>query len=504
MDPLKVKLERLRIRLAMFKWIQAACLAILLVMTACCAWLVFTRLFPQLGDPVKMSSTLIVIAVFGATAYVWRFTPDLEVAAILADRRLGSKERLISSLAFEGDGRPMVDALHRDARKVIEGADLNKLFPLPVTKPMRWVIAPILVFGLLYGFMPQFDLTGWKAEQARIEAETKKKAAVVKELKTVARAIKPESQTENKDAAKLATEIEKVAEDLESGKITDKQAMARISDLASELEKMQKELAKKAVQPAMKDLSKFGEGKDMAKAMQQKKFGEAAKKMAELQKKIASGEMTKEQKESLQKDLESMAKSMSQSDNPMAKEMAKQLQQASKALLDGNAQQAMEKMKQAGMSMKDMQSAMEQLEKLDQAQKKMCQCKNGMNCKKCNGPCNCPGGDKQSPGQGQGMGMKNKGQGFGGEVGPLPDPRVGFSPSVAAGPTTKGKALASIMEKGAPETDASPTIEHAVQVYSDVRQENESALTKEEIPPGAKEFVRQYFGAIDPNESEGP
>ena len=69
------------------------------------------------------------------------------------------------------------------------------------------------------------------------------------------------------------------------------------------------------------------------------------------------------------------------------------------------------------------------------------------------------------------------------------------------GDMTKGKILAGIMQKAVPEEGAEPTQEFVVKTFESVQQEAEQALTKEEIPPAAKEYVRQYFGTLEPEEA---
>ena len=90
--------------------------------------------------------------------------------------------------------------------------------------------------------------------------------------------------------------------------------------------------------------------------------------------------------------------------------------------------------------------------------------------------------------------------GRGGQVGELPDLNETFKPALLPGDLTKGKVLATVLQKGAPQEDAESTLEYVAEAFVEVRQEAEQALTKEEIPPGAKEFVRQYFGSLEPEQ----
>jgi hypothetical protein len=49
-----------------------------------------------------------------------------------------------------------------------------------------------------------------------------------------------------------------------------------------------------------------------------------------------------------------------------------------------------------------------------------------------------------------------------------------------------------------PEQNVKASTDFVIKEIARTRREAEQALTKENIPPGAREFVRQYFGAIEP------
>ena len=90
------------------------------------------------------------------------------------------------------------------------------------------------------------------------------------------------------------------------------------------------------------------------------------------------------------------------------------------------------------------------------------------------------------------------GRGAGNRLGEIPDVEVGLNPTLAKGPLTKGKMLMDILQRTAPETGEEPTAEYIAGAFVEMRQEAERALTQEEIPQGSKEFVRQYFGSLEP------
>lgn len=500
-------------------------MSVLIAALVGCVWVVGAKLFPQLGHPLKAGAALLVIALFASTIRSILRTPDLETAAVLSDLRLGTKERLVSSLQLAQAQGPMMAALHRDAIRALEGKEPADHFPLTFTRPMRWVFAPIVLFGLLYQ-LPELDVTKYRQRQAEAVAKQQATQVKVERLKTLAQSLKPPKDQPNPEMAQLATKVERIAEELQSGSVNDKQATAKLSNLAKEMEKINQQFQEQAKNPLQNsDLSQMGAmAKDLALAIQQNDFKAATEKLSKLREQLKQGDLSPAQKDQLQKDMQQLSEEMKKDPSSTAQQLSQQLGQTASNLQSGDNQAAQQQMQQAEQSLSDMQSALDQLKQLEQAQQQMQQTQQAMMCKQCNGAgCSkCQGkkpgdkaGSQAGPGQGQGKpdgqsqgGLSGQGKGRGNQVGPLPDRNVGFSPTVAPGPVTPGKVLASIIQKGAPETDAQSSIENVDAAFTQVRQEAESALTKEEIPPGAKEYVREYFSAIDPNEqgdrSEAP
>lgn len=208
----------------------------------------------------------------------------------------------------------------------------------------------------------------------------------------------------------------------------------------------------------------------------------------------------------------------------------------------------------AELALSDVASVLDQLDKLNEAmfelgewqnsmlgpskKCRMCEaelmpCKNPGKCKGCGpghscygvcskcasgkGWCSCDGRGPWRPGSSQKFsnGMGGPGHGRGQSTGPLPDVEDAFSPTMLPGEMTRGRFLAGIVQRASPEGTAEPTAEFVSGVLMEAQQEAEKALTKEEIPSGAREFVRQYFntfepgtrqnlGATDPSGEEAP
>jgi hypothetical protein len=209
--------------------------------------------------------------------------------------------------------------------------------------------------------------------------------------------------------------------------------------------------------------------------------------------------------------------------------LAKAMAQAAEAMKNGDGEALEAAMEALELSLEDLESILNQLQQLDGVMAEMkewqnsllgpseycrnCgtklgQCKNGGECKEhdhgheCSGVCgSCAGAGK---GSGAGLGMGGPGRGRGNQVGDLPETMTGFQPSKPGGPLTKGRMLADVLQKTAPDEEAAPTTEYISGAFVQVQQNAEQALTQQEIPRGSKEFVRQYFGSIEPEKEAAP
>lgn len=290
-DPLTVALRRLARRLAVQQGVRFYVTALFYSLCAACFWLVMTRLFPVLGDALPVCIALFAVGMVGATVLAVVKRPTLVETALKADRRLGLRERLTSSLEMEEAEGEMVAALHADARRILSATNFKGHFPLVTNRAMRWVFAPLLSFGLVYAFLPEFDLLRHRERIAEAKAKEDEVDVHIERLREAARPLKEKGLDEGGAVADAMAQIEKVAEELKTGGITEKQALAKLTNLADELRKQRENMSLGNPKTKTPDeMDQLGMAKDLAAAMQQGKMGDAAMKARELQKKIARGQ----------------------------------------------------------------------------------------------------------------------------------------------------------------------------------------------------------------------
>lgn len=502
MSPIESTLKRVGRRMAIQQWFHLLAEAAFAAIVAASAALILMRLMIEVVDPLIVAAVLTGVALVAASATAYLRRPKSIEAALEADKRLGLNERITSSLQLGDQNDGLAQQLHQDAQRHAAGIVPTRDFPFQLPHRSRAFCIALVAFGCLYLLMPEFDLLGFKERQAQAAAEHQKKLDTVARIEEVIEPLKESAKLEadNLGLDALTGDIDAMLEDFKTGKINEKQVLAKLMNKAEALAAQQ--AAMEQAQPKMsvnpKDL---GQAAEVAEQMQQGNFGKAAEAMKALKEKMESGEMTEQQKQELAQDLKKLSESMSGESGAASEALKQALAKAAAGLESGDMEGMSQAMEMAEMSMEDLESAMEQMDKLKMAQMKM-----GQACEQCEG--GNPGmGQGLGMGQGQwgqgdsgqwGNGMGNPGRGRGGEIGELPDVNTGLNPSMLPGGMEEGPMLATITETAPPDGDAGEaTINFGPASAVQAQQDAERALAQEEIPPGAREFVRQYFGTME-------
>ncbi len=489
MDSLVIALSKLRRRLSLHQWLYFTVLSLVYSSSLSCLWLLCTRLFPGLGNPIPICGGLVVLGFVVAAVLAWVRRPLLIDAALAADRRLGLKERFTSSLELAQAEGPMISELHADARAHLGRLNVRRDFPMVGPKNLRWAYVPLLLFGVAYLFLPELDLFGFEARRAEARAKIEKVRMRVQRLKKDAKPLEEAAAVaEGGPLADAAALVDRVTDQLDRGVITEKQALAKLTDLRDALQRQYAHLNESNPRPKLAKAKNFGVAQDIASAIQKDRFGDAAQKVRELQKKLKEGNLSKQELEAMAQDLQKLARLLGVQNAVLAEALA----EAAQCLEMGNCEHAAFALADVELSLEDLASILEQLDQLAKAGFCLGCCMNGL----------CGGIGPWRPGESDrfGRGMGGPGHGRGGGVGDLPDVNGSFDPSLLPGPMTQGKILMSIEQRAAPEEDAEPTIDYIQGAFIEARQEAEQALEQEEIPRGSREFVRQYFGTLEAQE----
>lgn len=526
-DPVLRLVRRVRARLFVQSWIRWTLRSVFAASVLALMWVVVARLFPQVGDPFWPLVAILAAGYLAGLVVAIVRRPTLLDAALAADHGFGLRERITTTLELGTASGPMIEAIRSDARNKIAGANPSRAFPLAVGARARWVYAPLLALGLAYVFLPELDLFHFR--DRTVEADARREAVAV-HVERIRAAVDPlEQGLDAGDASALSditAELSKLANQMDAGALTEKQAIAKLDNLADKIAEQRKQLAEQGALPQLAaDAKEFGVAKDLAKALQEGRLSDAAAEAKELTKKLKEGKLSELERKQLSDKLKKLAEAVAANPSAMNEALADALAKAAAGLDSGDMKAASEAMQLAELSLKDLDSVMAQLDKMDTTMAylaewkgdmmgmsdycracgmKMSECNGGSCCTPGNGQCSGAGGGCQNgscAGNGTGPGLRGAGRGAGNRIGEVPEIEAGFQPTKAPGSLTKGKMLADLLQRAAPEEGEEATVEYLSGSFEQLHQEAEQALTQEEIPPGAKEYVRQYFGAIEPEKA---
>jgi len=303
-------------------------------------------------------------AVLGSLLYA--LFPNLELleAASRVDVRAGWKERLLSALSLPAVAHPMEQALVEDVRARLKGQSVSRLFPYQAARELKLVPVAGLALVLAFFFIPALDVLGLEARQKEKAKEKEELKSVVQKLEE--RKKKLEKEDRPLDRVKEAIKkIDALAAQLHQDPPPDrKEALAKIANLAEELEKMKHELSQSAAlaEKLQKAASKEnGEPGQLTPLLKVGKFMEAAQELAQLRNKLQENKLSPADKAKLQKELEKLLEKMSQ-DKDLS-ELEKKLARAMKGLNQDNEKDLSDFQK----SLQDLDSDLTEKEMLAQA-----------------------------------------------------------------------------------------------------------------------------------------
>ncbi|MCF6286203.1 MAG: hypothetical protein L3K26_13575, partial [Candidatus Hydrogenedentes bacterium] len=369
MSPLHVQLNRVRKRLWAQLGLAHLSTALLWATSLACVWLLLCRLFPTLAYDLEGAAAIVITGVIAAAWAFLKQRPGLKEAALAADERLGLRERLTSSLELAEHHAPMVDAVHEDALRHIGQLNAGRDFPLLPTHATKWLVLPILIFGAGYILLPEFDLFGYQQRALEAKVKTAVQQEKAKRLEKGAKALKAPDKVPLAGLEAKALELETLSEELKHGKITEKQALAKVKNLRDSLKQERMALRSKSYLNKAGDkanASPFTKG--FSKDLQQGNMAAAKKKLADLQKKLKNGNLSEKERKNLATSLKEMAKELQQSNkSPLDKSLAAALSKAAAALSSNSPEGMKEAMDSLQLSEKELQSVLDQLAQLDKA-----------------------------------------------------------------------------------------------------------------------------------------
>lgn len=313
------------------------------------------------------------IGVVGS-AVLWSVLARKRILAVARalDERAGLRETISTAMYMERSDDPWAKAVIEAAMTRAKSVRVGDAIPIESPKAWPAPLAAAIAFGLVWQFLPEFDVFKVKAQKV---AQQQKQQAIVE-----VKADLEEKQQELKKALEKAKvdfldqkgedpegkEKKPEANDPESMR---REAVKKLTDIVDKLE-AQKEGEKAAqldaMKEAMRQLKQPGEGlmNEFTRSLSRGDFNKAQDQLKQLQEKLADSKTTPAEKAKAKEQLENLSKQLKQ----MAENQGQLAKTLQKAGLDQKS--AEELAKQAAANPEALKKAIEQAQNMSDEQKK--------------------------------------------------------------------------------------------------------------------------------------
>lgn len=341
-------------------------------------WLLVLGLYklaplPALALPVAGAVAVSAVS-FGCLRGLLRPVTLTETARWV-DVKLQLKERLSTALELSR-ARVAEEWTHlvlTDAAAKVQDLDPQRLVPWRLPKAARWA-ALVSVLGVGLGFVPEYRTQAWQQKQ-QDEARLRETGRKLAELTRKTLVQKPPALP---PVQKAMTEVAEMGDRLAEAKLTRSEAMRDLASLADKLAQQSPQLG---LDPAVRQLEKTARENSNAGGSPE----EMQKQMAALQEKLGNGAATADKLDQLQKSLEKIQQAAAGLSDKDSKEAAAQRERLAQELSNlarqakdmglsvGNLDQAIEALKagQTDLFLRDLDVAMQDLEKLREMAKSL-------------------------------------------------------------------------------------------------------------------------------------
>jgi hypothetical protein len=541
---------RCHINLLLAQWVRAMLVAGVIGIAAALGQKIFVVYQVQ----AWMAGALAGLAAVAAAGLYLIGRPSRMDAAVQIDQKLRLRERFSSALALQSVEDPFAQAACVEAHEAAQHVQIGGQFPIRLGRRWMPAMASWVAAAAILLFLPTLDVLGYyRQETARKEERLKQaeaRAEVAKELEKVQMVV---NKLGEKGLAGELAQMEKAAPDGMKADDLKRQALPKLEELASKLDKKNeiKLDTFKDLQDRLKTLRGSPEGLDqqLNRALAKGNMKKASEIVKDLQKKLDSGEMNSKDQEALAKQLQDLAKQLEDAakgdknleqelaEKGLDKELAKldpeKLREALKnqgltqeqidqladaAAASQNAKQALSKLAQAmskaGMAKGSGQMAQEldplsdqlteaeamlqdmELTKAELDELKRCMGKLGCCGGEGEGENGCPGIGEWAEGDPMGQGGGTGGPGIG--QGPRPIAEggdVATERHKANVVTQDGPAIASTFIKDSQvKGESKKEFQNVVQAAKDAAAE---AISENQIPRRYEGAIKGYFNQID-------
>jgi hypothetical protein len=466
-------------------------------------------------------------------AALWAFLTRRSAidAAIEIDRRFGLKERVSSAVAMsEAERRSEVgQTVLRDAVHRIERIEVSERFPVSPGRQLLFPIVPAIALVVVAFFLnPQQNPAQARPDPAAVRRQIERSSEGLQ----VRLAEKREQAKKQglKDAQNLFQKLEQELGD--HGKIEgDKpEALAKLHNLAQQLEKRRQELGgADVVEKQLDQLKNLGEGpaEKFLQAVAKGDMGQAMKELEKIKRDLAGGKLSEQdrknlarQMDAMKKKLENLAEAHKQARNDLERRikqardagqkdeadklqeqlrklqdqlpqinalenLADKMGQCAKSLESGDTMQASKTLEQVQGDLQNLQQQLDEFEMVKEAMDQLDQARQQINC---------PEGEGEDKDGEPGMGMgKGKGRG------PRPEQETPYNTYDTKASVKTGKGAGMVVgEVDGPNVKGEVQQKFLEQIES-VKSQSADPLTEQRMSRKHREHAREYFDRFREN-----
>ncbi len=502
------------------------------------------RSFPLLAawQAAALAGACAAIGTLVMLAVVWLRPITPLAAARYFDRRFGLAERISTALEIHRGVLTVPDELaHPQWTDALAHAQrVNVAARLPFRSPRREALAMVVLAAALFAALllpnPMQDIL---AQRAAVRAAQQQSAQGLEQIRAQVAA---NDRLPEAERQAILQQLDETIARLQSGKLTQEQAVAALSQAQGRLQSLadpQADRQQAGLARAAQDFGGTEPTKELAQALAQGDSQRAASILQGLSG-TQGRPLTPEEAKQLAQELHQAAQTL-QNSNP---DLARQMEQAAGAIDRGDVSaarqalgQAAQTLDQTGQRIASSQAAQQAAQAAAQGRQAVAQAGQSSG-QVASGPGTQPGGQGQNPGQGQGQGQGSTSQpgqgsggagagrgadsgqgGQGGQVGQNPigqdnGPGDGgltnydpvYAPSRLGGQGGPSVGLPGQLNPQGPVVGtgpmAAPESGQALVPYSDVygqySQQAGIALDSGNIPLGYRGYVKQYFSSLQP------
>lgn len=391
----KVGALRTRIRLLLAQ--QGMCIGLTYAALSGLALVAATRL-QWWTDAVDYLWALLLMGAITGLLIGWSRRITSLVAAQIADERAGLKERLSTAVELSAfaERSEVAHAQIADAAQHAETLKASQVIRWSPPPQLKWLaLAGIVLAGAVFlPDLPVFQSTQEKLDREAMRAQGEKIQRVAKAIEQQAK--KKKGEDENQAIVRrIAHNMKQLGKDQEKNRISKKQAMLKLNELAKQLKESEEKMgpkAQKTLDTVAAELQQAAQSqldrnnpeaakalKKMAESLGKRDFDAAKRQLEELARKMQAGQMSREEMENAADMLRQMAEAAQGSNLDQAsKEMKEAAKHLSKAAQTAKQlQQAMQGAKSDAERRQVQQQMSQQIAQAMQGAKEQTECAGG-------------------------------------------------------------------------------------------------------------------------------